>query len=48
MKIVGFERDETNAIVAILEDGTQKTLSFDFVAQNKPQVGDELEVEASE
>lgn len=48
MKIVGFERDENNNIVATLEDGSSQTLSFDFVAQNKPQVGDELEVEVSE
>jgi hypothetical protein len=46
MKIVGFERDESNNIVAILEDGQAKTLSFDYVAENKPQVGDEIEVES--
>ena len=42
MKIVDFKRDENNAVVAILDDDSEKTLSSDYVAQNKPQVGDEL------
>lgn len=42
MKIVDFKRDENNAVVAILEDDSEKTLSSDYVAQNKPQIGDEI------
>lgn len=48
MKIEDFKRDENNSIVAIMEDGSEKTLSFDYVAQNKPQVGDELIEESAE
>ena len=48
MKIEDFKRDENNAIVAIMEDGSEKTLSFDYVAQNKPQVGDELIEESTD
>ena len=48
MKIEDFKRDENNAIVAIMEDGSEKTLSFDYVAQNKPQVGDEIIEEPAE
>ena len=48
MKIVGFERDADNNIVVTLEDGESKILSFEYVAEHKPQVGDELIEEASE
>lgn len=42
MKIVDFKRDATNAVVAILDDDSEKVLSSEYVAQNKPQIGDEL------
>ena len=48
MKIVDFKRDENNAVIAVMEDGSEKTLSFDYVAQNKPQVGDELIEESTD
>ena len=41
MKIADFKRDEANRIIAIGEDGSEVVLPFDYVAANKPQVGDE-------
>jgi hypothetical protein len=46
MKIVDFKRDEQNQIIVVLDDDSEKVLSFDYVAQHKPQVGDELIEEA--
>ena len=46
MKIVDFKRDENNAVVAILDDDSEKVLSAEYVAQHKPQIGDELVEEA--
>jgi hypothetical protein len=46
MKIVDFKRDENNAVVAILDDDSEKVLSSEYVAANKPQIGDELVEEA--
>jgi hypothetical protein len=45
MKITEFERGENNEIIAVLEDGSKQILSFDYVAQHRPQVGDEIVVE---
>ena len=42
MKIVDFKRDENNCVVAILDDDSEKALSAEYVAQNKPQIGDEI------
>jgi hypothetical protein len=42
MKIVDFKRDEENRIIVVLDDESEKVLSFEYVAQHKPQVGDEL------
>lgn len=42
MKITEFERGENNEIIAVLEDGSKQILSFDYVAQHRPQVGDEI------
>lgn len=41
MKIADFKRDEANRIIAIGEDGAEVVLPFEYVAANKPQVGDE-------
>ena len=41
MKIANFKRDEANRIIAIGEDGAEVVLPFEYVAANKPQVGDE-------
>ena len=41
MKIADFKRNEANEIVAIGEDGAEVVLPFEYVAANKPQVGDE-------
>lgn len=41
MKIADFKRNEANQIVAVGEDGAEVVLSFEYVAANKPQVGDE-------
>ena len=46
MKIVDFKRDEKNQVVAILDDDSEQVLSSEYVAQNKPQIGDELIEEA--
>jgi len=42
MKITDFERGESNEIIAVLEDGSKVVLSFDYVAEHKPQIGDEV------
>ena len=47
MKIADFKRDEANQIIAIGEDGAEVVLSSEYVAANKPQVGDEI-AEATE
>ena len=46
MKIVDFKRDENNAVVAVLDDDSEKVLSSEYVATNKLQIGDELIEEA--
>lgn len=46
MKIVDFKRDAENRIVVVLDDDSEQVLSFEYVAQHKPQVGDELIEEA--
>lgn len=48
MKIVDFKRDENNVVIAVLDDDSEKALSSDYVAQNKPQIGDELIEEPTE
>jgi hypothetical protein len=40
MKIVDFQRTERD-ITAVLEDGREVALTWDYIAANKPQVGDE-------
>lgn len=42
MKIADFKRDELNNVVAIGEDGAEVVLTSEYVAEHKPQVGDEL------
>lgn len=42
MKIANFKRDESNNIFAIGEDGTEVHLDFDYVAEHKPQIDDEV------
>ena len=44
MKIANFKRDESNNIFAIGEDGTEVQLDFDYVAEHKPQIDDEVPV----
>lgn len=46
MKIVDFKRDAENRIVVVLDDDSEQVLSFEYVAQHKPQIGDELIEEA--
>lgn len=41
MKIADFKRNEANEIIAVGEDGAEVVLSFEYVAANKPQVGDD-------
>ncbi|UOF77692.1 hypothetical protein [Caudoviricetes sp.] len=47
MKIDDFARNEQNEVVAICGD-KQVVLSADYIAANKPQVGDEIESPAEE
>lgn len=44
MKIANFRRDEFNNVVAIDEDGIEIVLTSAYVAEYKPQVGDDLVV----
>lgn len=44
MKIANFRRDEFNNVVAIDEDGIEIVLTSAYVAEHKPQVGDDLVV----
>lgn len=48
MKIVDFKRDEAQNVVAILESGTEVVLASEYIAANKPQVGDEYAEEVKE
>jgi hypothetical protein len=41
MKIVDFKRNQANQIVAVGKDGAEVVLPFEYVAANKPQVGDD-------
>jgi hypothetical protein len=43
MKIVEFQRDG-NDVFAILESGNKVLLSWEYIFDKKPQVGDEFEV----
>ena len=43
MKIVEFERVE-NEVFAILESGHKVLLSWEYIFDKKPQVGDDFEV----
>ena len=36
------KRDENNQIIVTLDDDSEKMISAEYVAQHKPQVGDEL------
>ena len=45
MKIDDFARNEQNEVIAICGD-QQIVLSADYIAANKPQVGDEIEAPA--
>lgn len=44
MKIANFRRDEFNNVVAIDEDGIEIVLTSAYVAEYKPQIGDDLVV----
>ena len=46
MKIIDFKRDENNQIIVTLDDDSERMISAEYVAQHKPQVGDELIEEA--
>ena len=51
MKITDFRRDELNNVIAICTDGKKSVevaLTSEYVAANKPQVGDELVVAKEE
>ena len=47
MKIVDAKR-EGNEITAILEDGREVALTAEYIAEHKPQLGDEYIEEVSE
>jgi len=41
MKIANFKRDEENKIIALDAEGNETYLDFGYVAEHKPQVGDD-------
>ena len=41
MKIADFKRDEANQVIAVGEDGAEMILASEYIAANKPQIGDE-------
>lgn len=48
MKISHFERDENNTVWAIGDDGLKALLTPEYIATNKPKVGDEYVIEKTE
>lgn len=46
MKIIDCKRGENQEVIAILEDNSEVTLSWEYVAEKKPQIGDDFAVEA--
>ena len=48
MKIADFKRDAENKILALDAEGTETPLDFGYVAEHKPQIGDDYPVEAVE
>jgi len=45
MKIADFKRDAENKIIALDAEGTETPLDFAYVAEHKPQIGDDYPVE---
>ena len=45
MKITAASRNENNEIIFVLEDGTSVHPSAEYIADKKPQIGDDYEVE---
>jgi len=45
MKIADFKRDVENKIIALDAEGTETYLDFAYVAEHKPQIGDDYPVE---
>jgi len=45
MKIADFKRDAENKIIALDAEGTETYLDFAYVAEHKPQIGDDYPVE---
>jgi len=41
MKIANFKRDEENKIIALDAEGNETPLDFGYVAEHKPQIGDD-------
>ena len=48
MKIADFKRDAENKIIALDAEGTETYLDFGYVAEHKPQIGDDYPVESVE
>jgi len=48
MKIADFKRDAENKILALDAEGNETPLDFGYVAEHKPQIGDDYPVEAVE
>jgi hypothetical protein len=44
MKIADFKRDAENKIIALDAEGTETYLDFAYVAEHKPQIGDDYPV----
>lgn len=41
MKIADFKRDAENKIIALDAEGNETPLDFGYVAEHKPQIGDD-------
>jgi hypothetical protein len=48
MKIADFKRDAENKILALDAEGNETPLDFGYVAEHKPQIGDDYPVKAVE
>lgn len=46
MIIADFKRDEQNNIIAVDDEGKEVQLDFGYVAEYKPQIGDDYPAEA--
>jgi hypothetical protein len=48
MKIANFKRDAENKIIALDAEGNETHLDFAYVAEYKPQIGDDYPAETVE